>query len=79
MKKLLTLCVLLLGVNGLASAQSMMACCAKPANATESFAMLASNTDFSGGHDAPLPYLYAGEGQTDKRIKPADGQPGQRL
>ena len=51
----------------------MMACCAKPVNATESFAMLASNTDFSGGHDAPLPYRYAGAGKTIS-YKTADGK-----
>ncbi|WP_133273313.1 dienelactone hydrolase family protein [Hymenobacter radiodurans] len=77
MKKLWTLCAALLSVATAASAQTTaLSCCAKPAVATETFAMLASNTDFSGGHDAPLPYSYEGEG-TMVKFKTADGQTGQ--
>ncbi|GGF13420.1 hypothetical protein GCM10011383_25790 [Hymenobacter cavernae] len=35
--------------------------------------MLASNEDFSGGHDAPLPYTYEGEGQAIE-FKTPDGK-----
>ncbi|WP_251047169.1 dienelactone hydrolase family protein [Hymenobacter sp. ISL-91] len=66
MKRFWTLCAALLSVVSMASAQTSMSCCAKPAagpNATETFAMLASNEDFSGGHDAPLPFRYAGGGE----------------
>lgn len=59
----------------MASAQTM-SCCAKPAaapNATEAFAMLASNEDFSGGHDAPLPFTYQGNGEMIE-FKTTDGQ-----
>ena len=66
MKKLLTLCAALLSTITLTTAQTTMSCCTKPAaghNATEAFAMLASNEDFSGGHDAPLPFTYQGTGQ----------------
>ncbi|RSK29629.1 dienelactone hydrolase family protein [Hymenobacter metallilatus] len=62
----------------MASAQTSMSCCTKPAagqNATEVFAMLASNEDFSGGHDAPLPFTYAGEGSMIE-FKTTDGQTG---
>jgi carboxymethylenebutenolidase len=77
MKKLWTLCAALLSAVTVASAQTTaMSCCAKPAAATETFALLASNTDFSGGHDAPLPYSYEGEGSMIK-FKTADGQTGQ--
>ena len=52
----------LLGFAPAASAQTKLAsCCARPA-ATEAFAMLATNKDFSGGHEAPLPYEYLGAG-----------------
>ncbi len=37
--------------------------------------MLATNTDFSGGHDAPLPYTYAGAGKTIE-FKTPDGKTG---
>ena len=62
---------------GTAAAQVSLSCCARPvaATATETFAMLATNKDFSGGHDAPLPYSYAGEGQMIT-FKTSDGQPG---
>ncbi|WP_188814408.1 dienelactone hydrolase family protein [Hymenobacter cavernae] len=72
MKKFWTLCAALLSVVSVASAQSM-SCCARPTNATEAFAMLASNEDFSGGHDAPLPYTYEGEGQAIE-FKTPDGK-----
>ena len=80
MKKLLTLGAALLGLTFSASAQKMASCCARPAgnltaSATEAFAMLATNKDFSGGHDAPLPYEYKGEGKT-VTFKTADGQTG---
>jgi carboxymethylenebutenolidase len=78
MKKLWTLCAALLSVVSVASAQSTMSCCTKPAAgqaATEVFAMLASNEDFSGGHDAPLPFTYAGEGSMIE-FKTTDGQTG---
>ncbi|MCA8829661.1 dienelactone hydrolase family protein [Hymenobacter pini] len=78
MKKLWTLCALLLGLASGATAQTALSCCAKPTagqNATEVFAMLASNEDFSGGHDAPLPFTYAGEGSMIE-FKTTDGQPG---
>ena len=62
---------------GSAAAQTktatVLSCCARPASATETFALLASNKDFSGGHDAPLPYSYTGEGQTVE-FKTPDGQ-----
>ncbi len=37
--------------------------------------MLATNEDFSGSHDAPLPYTYAGEGKAIE-FKTPDGQTG---
>jgi carboxymethylenebutenolidase len=75
MKKIWTLFTVLLSTVTMASAQSAMSCCTKPATATEVFAMLASNEDFSGGHDAPLPYTYAGEGEPIE-FKTPDGQTG---
>jgi len=80
MKKIVILCAALLSVAGTASAQKMASCCSRPAgnlsaSATESFAMLATNKDFSGGHDAPLPYSYQGEGQSIE-FKTPDGTPG---
>ncbi len=62
---------------GSAAAQNMLSCCARPAtaSATEVFAMLATNKDFSGGHDAPLPYSYEGDGQMIT-FKTTDGQTG---
>ena len=80
MKKLLLLLAAALAF-GPAAAQTTtaasLACCARPApaSATEAFAMLATEKDFSGGHDAPLPYTYAGEGQMIT-FKTSDGQPG---
>ena len=79
MNKFLTLSAALLSGAFSASAQKMASCCARPANAgaaTEAFALLASNKDFSGGHDAPLPYRYTGAGQT-VTFKTPDGQTGQ--
>jgi carboxymethylenebutenolidase len=77
MKKLLLLLAAAFSL-GTASAQSTaLSCCARPAgpNATEAFAMLATDKDFSGGHDAPLPYAYEGEGQMIT-FKTTDGQTG---
>ena len=79
-KKLFTLSALALGLTFSASAQKMASCCARPAgnlsaSATESFAMLAADKDFSGGHDAPLPYFYQGEGKMVE-FKTPDGTPG---
>ncbi len=59
----------------LAPMAKMASCCARPVAATEAFAMLASNKDFSGGHDAPLPYSYDGVGAPIE-FKTADGTPG---
>ncbi|MCB2407793.1 dienelactone hydrolase family protein [Hymenobacter lucidus] len=83
MKRIWTLCAALLSVVSMASAQApaaapapKMTCCSRPtagANATEAFAMLATNEDFSGGHDAPLPYSYEGLGETIE-FKTTDGQ-----
>ncbi|WP_375419555.1 dienelactone hydrolase family protein [uncultured Hymenobacter sp.] len=84
MKKLLLFGAALLGLAASpASAQTAaspakMSCCARPAasaSATEAFAMLATEKAFSGGHDAPLPYSYAGEGRLIT-FKTADGQTG---
>lgn len=60
-----------------AATQSALSCCARPAtaSATEAFAMLATDKDFSGGHDAPLPYSYEGDGQMVE-FKTTDGQTG---
>jgi carboxymethylenebutenolidase len=80
MKKLLTLSAALLSLTFSASAQKMASCCARPAadlsaSATEAFAMLATDKDFSGGHDSPLPYVYEGAGK-EIEFKTADGKPG---
>ncbi|GAA3930014.1 dienelactone hydrolase family protein [Hymenobacter algoricola] len=76
MKKIWTLCAALLSVATMASAQSKISCCTRPAaNATETFAMLATNEDFSGGHDSPLPYAYEGQGEMIE-FKTTDGQTG---
>ncbi|MGI4834572.1 MAG: dienelactone hydrolase family protein [Janthinobacterium lividum] len=76
MKKLLLLAVAALGF---ATTQAQtLSCCARPAggpNATETFAMLASNKDFSGGHEAPLPFRYEGAGQAIE-FKTPDGKAG---
>ena len=79
-KKLLTLGAALVSLSFSASAQKMASCCARPAtnlsaSATEAFAMLATDKDFSGGHDAPLPYEFKGEGQMIE-FKTADGKTG---
>jgi carboxymethylenebutenolidase len=64
---------------GTATAQTatVLSCCARPTgpSATEAFAMLATDKDFSGGHDAPLPYSYEGDGQMIT-FKTTDGQTG---
>ena len=59
------------------TAATVLSCCARPAtaNATEAFAMLATDKDFSGGHESPLPYSYEGEGQM-VTFKTTDGQTG---
>ncbi|MFD2720030.1 dienelactone hydrolase family protein [Hymenobacter monticola] len=80
MKKLLTLGATLLSFTFPASAQKMASCCARPAanlsaSATEAFAMLAADKDFSGGHDSPLPYVYEGAGQ-EITFKTPDGSTG---
>src|SRR6476469_955390 len=75
MKKLFILCAALWGASFTASAQKMASCCARPA-ATEVFAMLATNKDFSGGHDAPLPYEYQGTGAMIE-FKTPDGSSGE--
>ena len=80
MKKILTLGALALGLTFSASAQKMASCCARPAgnlsaSATEAFAMLATDKDFSGGHDAPLPYEFKGEGKMIE-FKTPDGSTG---
>ena len=74
MKKFLLLVATALSLGTAARAQTL-SCCARPAtaSATEAFAMLATDKDFSGGHDAPLPYSYAGEGQMIE-FKTADGK-----
>ncbi|OGX88233.1 dienelactone hydrolase [Hymenobacter lapidarius] len=80
MKKLLALGVAFLSLTFSASAQQLASCCAKPAgnlsaSATEAFAMLAANKDFSGGHDAPLPFEFKGEGRNIE-FKTPDGTVG---
>ena len=80
MKKLTILCAALLGISGAASAQKMASCCARPAgnataSATETFAMLGTNKEFSAGHDAPLPFDFKGEGATIE-FKTPDGSTG---
>ena len=80
MKKAFTLSALFLGLTFSASAQKMASCCAKPAgnlsaSATEAFAKLATDKDFSGGHDAPLPYEFKGAGNMIE-FKTADGSTG---
>jgi carboxymethylenebutenolidase len=74
MKKAFLICAALFGAAFSASAQQMASCCARPA-ATEVFAMLATNKDFSGGHDAPLPYEYQGAGAMIE-FKTPDGRTG---
>ncbi|GAA4355507.1 dienelactone hydrolase family protein [Hymenobacter saemangeumensis] len=74
MKKLFLFCAALFGASLTGSAQQVASCCARPA-ATEVFAMLASNKDFSGGHEAPLPYEYLGEGSMIE-FKTPDGKSG---
>ncbi|RZK98563.1 MAG: dienelactone hydrolase family protein, partial [Hymenobacter sp.] len=76
MKKLLLLAAAALALGTAQAQTATLSCCARPtASATEAFAMLASNEEFVGGHDAPLPYSYTGEGQLVE-FKTADGQTG---
>ena len=58
-----------------APATAALSCCARPASATEAFALLATDSDFSGGHEAPLPYSYQGQGQAIE-FKTTDGKTG---
>jgi len=65
-----------------AKTAAVASCCARPAgsakggpSATEAFAMLGSDHEFSGSHDSPLPYVFAGAGQMIT-FKTADGQTG---
>ena len=74
MKKLLFFCAALFSAATSVSAQQVAKCCARPA-ATEAFAMLASSQEFSGGHEAPLPYEYQGEGSM-MEFKTPDGSSG---
>ena len=74
MKKIMLFGAALLGFAVSASAQTKrMSCCARPA-ATEAFAMLATDKDFSGGHDAPLPYEYTGTGELIEFATPDGGK-----
>ena len=80
MKKILSFGALFLGLACSGSAQKMASCCSKPAgnltaSATEAFAQFASNKDFSGGHDAPLPFEFKGEGSMVE-FKTPDGGTG---
>jgi len=77
MKKLFLLLAAAFSLGSAAAQTTALSCCARPAgpNATEAFAMLATDQDFSGGHDAPLPYSYAGDGQMIT-FKTTDGQTG---
>jgi len=77
MKKLLFLLAAAFTFGSAAAQTTALSCCARPttANATEAFAMLATDKDFSGGHDAPLPYSYEGDGQMIT-FKTTDGQTG---
>ena len=77
MKKLFLLLAAAFSLSTASAQTTTLSCCARPAgpSATEAFAMLATDKDFSGGHDAPLPYSYAGEGQTIT-FKTTDGQTG---
>jgi len=78
MKKLFLLLAAAFSLGTAAAQTTTLSCCARPAgpSATEAFAMLATDKDFSGGHDAPLPYSYAGEGQTIT-FKTTDGKTSQ--
>jgi carboxymethylenebutenolidase len=77
MKKLLLLAIATLAFGTAQAQTAALSCCARPAgpSATEAFALLASNQEFVGGHDAPLPYTYAGEGQMIE-FKTPDGKTG---
>ncbi|MGI4863424.1 MAG: dienelactone hydrolase family protein [Janthinobacterium lividum] len=76
MKKLFLLAAAALAFGTAQAQTATLSCCARPtASATEAFALLASNEEFVGGHDAPLPYSYTGEGQMVE-FKTPDGQTG---
>jgi len=75
MKKLLLLAAAALTFGTAQAQTAALSCCARPAgpSATEAFALLANNQEFVGGHDAPLPYTYAGEGAM-MEFKTPDGK-----
>jgi carboxymethylenebutenolidase len=77
MKKLLLLAAAALAFGTAQAQTAALSCCARPAtaSATEAFAMLANDQEFVGGHDAPLPYTYAGEGEMIE-FKTPDGKSG---
>jgi carboxymethylenebutenolidase len=77
MKKLLLLAAAALAFGTTQAQTAALSCCARPSgpSATEAFAMLANDQEFVGGHDAPLPYTYAGEGQVIE-FKTPDGRTG---
>ncbi|GAA4380096.1 dienelactone hydrolase family protein [Hymenobacter koreensis] len=74
MKHLFLLLAALITSSATFAQKASLSCCARPA-ATEAFAMLASNEEFSGGHDAPLPYTFQGEGSAIE-FKTPDGKTG---
>lgn len=78
MKKLFLLLIAVLSLGTAAAQTTTLSCCVRPAgpSATEAFALLATDKDFSGGHDAPLPYSYEGEGQMIT-FKTTDGKTSQ--
>jgi carboxymethylenebutenolidase len=77
MKKLFLLVAAALALGTAQAQTAALSCCARPAgpSATEAFAMLANDQYFVGGHDAPLPYTYAGEGEMIE-FKTPDGKSG---
>ena len=77
MKKIFLLAAAALAFGTAQAQTAVLSCCARPAtaSATETFAMLANDQEFVGGHDAPLPYSYTGEGQMVE-FKTSDGQIG---
>lgn len=70
MKKILTLYVLLIVFTSI-NAQTSMNCCAP--NATEKFAMFASDKPFVMEHENPLPFTYNSAKGHDITYKAADG------
>lgn len=77
MKKIFLLAAAALSFGTAQAQTAALSCCARPAtaSATEAFAMLADNQAFVGGHDAPLPFTYTGEGQMIE-FKTTDGNTG---